>query len=140
MVMFANNLPVPLGTSYGTVMADHVGTLKGVAPSRDDRIWLAVCEFRAKLGDFVGAEAAFARASSYAQKSALGVSVTQYMLEEKWFRAAQSAMKNSIVTGKCKLSKSGKTVIFSDSVLGRNDLSARFEFARAQMAAAGIDV
>lgn len=61
--------------------------------------------------------------------------------EDRWYAAAERAMCAAIPSGKCKLSRSGQSVIFSEPQCGRHDLSeGRIGFARAQMRSAGIDV
>lgn len=145
MVMFADNLPVPMGSSYRSVIENHVSYLRSVVPSLECRIWLAVAEFRAHDCDFDGATTAFSRASESARQSELGAGVLatiqrrrDELAEAAWFAAADRAMRDAVASGTCRLSRSGKSVIFSSPVLGRSDLSGRIGFARAQLAHAGI--
>lgn len=73
-----------------------------------------------------------------AKNSTFAAGLRELLDEEAFYNRAEEAMADAIITGACKMSRSGQTVIFRQAQCGRQDLSGIRRIAEQQLTGAGL--
>ena len=136
---------------YSYQIAEHAAAVVDMCQSqgieRDDMSKFAYVEYLIDecahtSGDhaknIAEARVAFDSISTQMQSTDIGKIFTEKLMHEEFLIAAKIAMLGAVQTGICKMSKSGKSVIFATPILGRVDLSGYYPHAKHQLSAAGI--